>query len=107
MSLLLFLLMSPTPPRSTLFPYTTLFRSRTPPGTMAAADTAHAAGDDRVLLLRVDAVALPELAAVVLPKRVSAEHRTVGALLIRGVLRGRRRRSGRRHPQRRNPRAHR
>src|SRR3989441_11730183 len=38
------------PPRSTLFPYTTLFRSRTPPATAPASWVAAASADDAGLL---------------------------------------------------------
>src|SRR2546428_9306208 len=48
------------PPRSTLFPYTTLFRSRTPPRRWPAGDPAAAARVERILALYVTANALIE-----------------------------------------------
>ena len=61
-----------------------------PRGAVGAADAADAAGDDRVFLLRLDAVAVPELAAVVLPARIPAGHRKsalfASAVFFAGVV---------------------
>ena len=71
------------------------------------ADAAHGAGDDRLLLLRLDAVALPDVAAVVLPARVPVRPAEVGAVHVGGVLRGGGRRLSRRRDQRPHPAPHR
>ena len=47
-------------------------RRRRPRRAVAAARAPHAAGHGRLFLLRLDAVAVPQLAAVVLPARVQA-----------------------------------
>ena len=72
-----------------------------------ALTSAHGAGDDRLLLLRLDAVALPDVAAVVLPARVPVRPAEVGAVHVGGVLRRRGRRLSRRRDQRPHPASHR
>ncbi len=71
--------------------------------TVASARRTHVAGCGRLLLLRVDAVDVPELAAVVLPARAQPPAQPIGAVLVGGVLGRRWRRLSWRRHQRRDP----
>ena len=61
------------------------------------------AGDHRLLLLRLDALALPQLAAAVFPAGVQGQHHELGDALVDRVRRRRRRRLCRRDDQRSRP----
>src|SRR5205823_453795 len=76
-------------------------------GSVEAARAPNAPRHPRVFLLRLDLVAVPELASIFLPTRVHAQSRTVRSLLIGGIFRRRRGRSARRHDERRGPPAYR
>ncbi len=62
-----------------------------PARAVGSACAPDAARDDRVLLLRLDAVAVPELAAVVFPERIPTRSPAIGALRVGRVLCRRRR----------------
>src|SRR5258708_27699202 len=67
-------------------------------GALDAALQAHDAGHDRVLLLWLDAVAVPLLDSAVLPTQLSSRPQKIRTLRIRRILRGLAGRATRRHP---------